>query len=195
MPRTSISASKTHFGGLHALILPFSITMPRVSLVFALFITVCYGDLTINVPSRVVECQPAQITWSGGSGSVELSIQSQGDGGQTENSFGGQTSPFTWSVNIPAGSSVTISVSDETGAEAQSGTINVQGGSDDSCVGTGPVQITTTSTAPTTTTSTAVTSASESSSSFSCASSLLYFLRFWLWLIYVLHANYQLYHL
>lgn len=84
-----------------------------------------------------------------------VSQRTSGDsGGPNNDNLGQQTSPFTWSVNVPAGNEVTISISDETGAEAQTSEV-VKSGSDASCLGSGSGSI-------------GVTSEPASSSSLSC---------------------------
>ncbi|EIM91279.1 uncharacterized protein STEHIDRAFT_165625 [Stereum hirsutum FP-91666 SS1] len=145
----------------------------------ALFVVAASAQFQVNTPANVVECQPLQIVWNGGSGSTFLHMltyvthvihirpQSVLPGSDPTGTaiidFGQQTSPFTWpAVNVTAGTSLGLTVRDSTGALAQSAAFTVNGGSDTSCLTGGGSS----------SSASAASSASGSSSSSSAASSL-----------------------
>ncbi|KAL5634738.1 hypothetical protein ACGC1H_002692 [Rhizoctonia solani] len=161
------------------------------SSVLAFVATAVAQGLVINTPASLVQCQPAQLTWTATNTPVFVSIIPGGQPGAAALvDFGQQTgSSLTWNVNLAAGTSITFQLRDSTGAVAYSAPATVQGSSDSSCVGaqpsgsaagsssaavTTPVPTTTvqasTSAAPVTTS--AVASASVSSVLSSAASSI-----------------------
>ncbi|KAH8115569.1 hypothetical protein DFH11DRAFT_1585602 [Phellopilus nigrolimitatus] len=106
--------------------------------VVALFVAAVSAQLQINTPSNVVQCLPQLITWTG-SGSAPYFITVM-PGGQPSASalvnFPSQSgSSLTWNVNIAAGTSIMLSIRDQTGNTAMSAPFNVQSSSDSSCVG------------------------------------------------------------
>lgn len=141
----------------------------RVALfTLALFIIACHCNLTVDTRTDVIECEPLLIFWSGGTGSTFLSSNYVEDAiahtGVESRDFGQQTSPFSWNaVDIPAGSSLTIIFSDETGAQAQAGPLMVESGSDNSCLDSGSWQATTFATTRATTSIQRLTSSSSHS--------------------------------
>ncbi|WRT67183.1 uncharacterized protein IL334_004149 [Kwoniella shivajii] len=95
--------------------------------------------LTINTPASLIECQPASITFSGGSASpYYLSILPGGQpsAAALENLPNADTSPVTWTVDIASGTNITIKITDGSGNIAYSSAVVVQAGSSTSCLGT-----------------------------------------------------------
>ncbi|KAG9314882.1 hypothetical protein JVU11DRAFT_3984 [Chiua virens] len=92
--------------------------------------------LTVNTPGNVVECQPTQISWSGGTGPFYLSLEPAGQTSATPlMTFPTQNgNSYTWTVNVATGTSFTIALKDSTGSQAFSDIVTVQGGSDTSCL-------------------------------------------------------------
>ncbi|EIN04805.1 hypothetical protein PUNSTDRAFT_92211 [Punctularia strigosozonata HHB-11173 SS5] len=92
--------------------------------------------LTINTPTSVVQCQPIQLTWSDGTAPYFLSLLPGGQPSATPlESFDSTTSTsFTWTVNLPSGTSVTAQIKDSTGTIAYSDIFTIQSGSDSSCL-------------------------------------------------------------
>ncbi|EAL17824.1 hypothetical protein CNBL0860 [Cryptococcus deneoformans B-3501A] len=138
--------------------------------------------LTINTPASIVECQPASITFSDGTSPYILAAI---PGGQVSAAAietindSLTTSPYTWTVNLAAGTNITLKITDATGTIAYSSPIVVQAGSSQSCINA-TASTSGLSTAAVTTTASdtsaagggaATTSASESSSSSSAAQS------------------------
>ncbi|EIM91278.1 uncharacterized protein STEHIDRAFT_165624 [Stereum hirsutum FP-91666 SS1] len=136
--------------------------MKSVIFATALFVAAASAQFTVNTPSNVVECQPLQIVWTGGSGDTYLSVLPGDDPtGTAVVDFGQQTSPYTWTaVNVTSGTSLGITVRDSTGALAQTAAFTVNSGSDSSCL----------TSSGSSTTASAASSASGSSSSSSTAS-------------------------
>ncbi|KAF5371859.1 hypothetical protein D9615_009566 [Tricholomella constricta] len=94
--------------------------------------------LTINTPTNVVQCQPILLTWADGEPPYFLSAI---PGGQPSaaaiKTFPNQNgNTFTWNVDLPAGTSITLSLKDNTGVQAYSDIVEIKGGSDSSCVNT-----------------------------------------------------------
>lgn len=138
--------------------------------------------LTINTPASIVECQPAAVTFGDGTAPY---IVAAIPGGQVSApaietlSDSLTTSPYTWTVNLAAGTNITLKITDSTGTVAYSSPIVVQAGSSQACLNTTASTSGLSSAAVTTTASdtnaagggAATTSASESSSSSSAAQS------------------------
>ncbi|KAJ1307767.1 hypothetical protein OPQ81_001854 [Rhizoctonia solani] len=140
----------------------------KVTSLLALVAAVAAQSLTINTPASVVQCQPAQITWTATNTPVFVSIIPGGQPGAAAlQDFGQQTgSSLTWTVNIAAGTSITFQLRDSTGAVAYSAPTTIQSSSDSSCLGAGA------STAPATSgaaTSGAVTSGAATSAAVTSA--------------------------
>ncbi|WVN85095.1 uncharacterized protein L203_100237 [Cryptococcus depauperatus CBS 7841] len=102
--------------------------------------TVLGADLTVNSPPSLVVCQPAQLAWTGGQGPYIIAVI---PGGQPSAaaletlSDSANGNSITWKVDIAAGTSVTLKVTDSTGNIQYSSPVTIQEGSDTSCVGKG----------------------------------------------------------
>ncbi|WVQ98769.1 hypothetical protein IAU59_005900 [Kwoniella sp. CBS 9459] len=95
--------------------------------------------LTINTPASLIECQPASITWSGGSGSpyyISIIPGGEASAAALENLPNADSSPVTWTVDIAAGTNITVRITDASGAIAYSSPVVIQAGSSTSCLGT-----------------------------------------------------------
>lgn len=112
-------------------------TLFTTTLFFALAAIRVRADFTVYTPT-LTQCQPATLTWDPATGPYDVLVVSSADPcGDAIDDFGnaiGDTS-YQWSqVNIPAGTQVTISVVDSTGAEGWSGSVTVQPNDDSSCL-------------------------------------------------------------
>ncbi|KAK4047580.1 hypothetical protein OIO90_006121 [Microbotryomycetes sp. JL221] len=99
------------------------------------------NTLLINTPTALIQCQPYAVTWSGGDSSQYFvsvlpggqssaaAIETLGDQPTTETSY-------TWIVNIPAGTQVTLRVIDAAGAQALTAPVTIQDSSITTCLGT-----------------------------------------------------------
>ncbi|CAD6579988.1 MAG: hypothetical protein TREMPRED_002625 [Tremellales sp. Tagirdzhanova-0007] len=102
-------------------------------------VSTALGQLTISTPASLVECQPAAITFSGGTGPYILAAI---PGGQVsavalETITSALTaSPYTWLVNLASGTNVTLRLTDSTGAIQYSSPEVIQPGSTTSCLNT-----------------------------------------------------------
>ncbi|KAF8962759.1 hypothetical protein BDZ97DRAFT_1092564 [Flammula alnicola] len=97
-------------------------------------------SLTINTPSSVVQCEPQLLSWAEGTGPYYLSIIPGGQAGAAPiKTFDTQSgTSMTWrAVDIPAGTSITCVLKDSTGNTAYTDKVNVQQGSDSSCLNGG----------------------------------------------------------
>ncbi|CAE6392940.1 unnamed protein product [Rhizoctonia solani] len=133
---TSPSQSPSHILSLS----PTTVMLFYTSSFLAFVATALAQSLVINTPASVVQCQPAQVTWTASNTPVFVSIIPGGQPGAAALvDFGSQTgSSLTWTVNIAAGTSLTFQLRDSTGAVAYSSPISVQGSSDSSCLGAQP---------------------------------------------------------
>ncbi|KAG8792815.1 hypothetical protein FRC12_004758 [Ceratobasidium sp. 428] len=118
------------------------------------------ADPSINTPAQLVQCQPAQITWTATNGPAFISIIPGGQPGAAAlKDFGQQTgNSLTWNVDIPAGQSITFQCRDSRGQVAYSAPATVQNSSDSSCLGQNPSSSPGGSSAPAPTSSAAQTS-------------------------------------
>jgi len=103
-----------------------------------LFSAVLAQNLTVNTPPSVVQCQPTQLSWSGGTGPYFLSFIPAGQpSAPAIKQFPTQTgNTFTWVADLAAGTSFTISLKDSNGAQQFSDIVTVQSGPDSSCINT-----------------------------------------------------------
>ncbi|KAH7884505.1 hypothetical protein F5I97DRAFT_1889995 [Phlebopus sp. FC_14] len=114
--------------------------MKFITLISALVSVVpaVFGQLTINTPANVVECQPTQLTWTGGQSPYYLSLT---PGGQSMASpikqFPTQNgNSYTWLVDLQAGTNFNVALKDSSGQTAYSDIVTIQLGGDTSCVNT-----------------------------------------------------------
>ncbi|WOO81297.1 uncharacterized protein LOC62_03G004825 [Vanrija pseudolonga] len=91
----------------------------------------------INTPGALTECQPVLLTWSGGQGPYFVSVIPGGQPGAAALvDFGSQSgNQLTWKVNLPAGTNISLKIVDQTGNTNYAQAVNIQKGSDESCVG------------------------------------------------------------
>ncbi|GAA5821596.1 hypothetical protein JCM3770_005308 [Rhodotorula araucariae] len=92
---------------------------------------------TINTPTQLFTCEPAAITWNGGTGPYYVRVY---EGGSTTSLIetlqsSVSTNSYTWNVDVPAGQSVTLGLTDSTGATVYSAAVTVTEGSSTACVG------------------------------------------------------------
>ncbi|KAF8899934.1 hypothetical protein CPB84DRAFT_1847498 [Gymnopilus junonius] len=92
--------------------------------------------LTMDTPSSVVQCQPQMLSWSGGTAPYYLAVI---PGGQASadpiKTFPTQTgNSLTWTVDVSAGTKITLSLKDSTGTTAYSDIVTIRQSSDSSCL-------------------------------------------------------------
>lgn len=91
----------------------------------------------IDTPSSLVQCQPVALTFHDGTAPYFISVL---PGGQPSAEalirFPEQASAgtFTWTVNLPAGTSVSLAITDSTGAQNFAQQVTIQQGNSDSCL-------------------------------------------------------------
>ncbi|KAF9468076.1 hypothetical protein BDZ94DRAFT_1304813 [Collybia nuda] len=96
-------------------------------------------QFTINTPTNVVVCQPILLTWVGGTPPYFLRFPGNQPGAAALEDLGQQTgNQFTWLVNIAAGTSIGLSLRDNSGQTVQSAPFDINSGTDTSCVGKNP---------------------------------------------------------
>ncbi|KAK4047529.1 hypothetical protein OIV83_005316 [Microbotryomycetes sp. JL201] len=151
----------------------------KVSLLAAVASVVsAQGQLIINTPTALIQCQPYAVTWSGGDSSqyfVSVLPGGQGSAAAIE-TLGDQpttATTYTWVVNIAAGTSVTLRVIDAAGAQALTAPVTIQQSSIDTCLGTsaGGSSGSASASAPASSGSSAASAASSASSVVASASS------------------------
>ncbi|EPT01433.1 hypothetical protein FOMPIDRAFT_1023310 [Fomitopsis schrenkii] len=111
-------------------------TLVSVALFSGLAIKGARADFAVDTPA-LVQCQPATLTWTDtGAGPYNVIIVPSDDVcGEELADLGDFTGLTTnWTVNIPAGQSVTFSVQDNNGDEAWSGSATIAGSDDSSCL-------------------------------------------------------------
>ncbi|EGN98897.1 hypothetical protein SERLA73DRAFT_181617 [Serpula lacrymans var. lacrymans S7.3] len=110
-------------------------TLLSVTIFFALAIQGVFADFEIDTPT-FTQCQSANITWSASQPPYNLIIVSADDmcGNPLQDLGDTSATELAYTVNITAGTQVVLSLADNNGDEAWSGTITVQGSSDSSCL-------------------------------------------------------------
>jgi len=102
----------------------------------AAFISSAYAQAMVNTPANLIECEPASITWSGGTPPYLLTVFPAGNSATILQNLGNTNSTsFTWQVNVASGQSVGFAVLDNTGKTGQSAPVPIQAGSSTSCIG------------------------------------------------------------
>ncbi|KAF9459582.1 hypothetical protein BDZ94DRAFT_1324652 [Collybia nuda] len=94
-------------------------------------------QFVLNTPSNVVVCEPILLTWSGGEAPYFLVVEpANKPNGPALRDLGTQTgTQFTWIVDIAAGTAISLSLRDSTGAILQSAPFTINSGPDTSCLG------------------------------------------------------------
>lgn len=109
----------------------FKITASIVAL--ALASTQVSAQATVN-SINPTQCQPVAITWTGASGDVFLSIvQGMDTSASPLRKFptqSGASGSFPWTVDVPAGTQITLIINDGTGVPNFSGSATVAAGQD-----------------------------------------------------------------
>ncbi|KAF9270803.1 hypothetical protein L218DRAFT_983216 [Marasmius fiardii PR-910] len=84
----------------------------------------------MNTPASLVECKPAQLTWSGGRAPYFLVVQDGNNpsGPAIERFPPQEGTSFTWLVNVAAGRSVGFLLRDANGATSQTASVTIQAG-------------------------------------------------------------------
>lgn len=95
----------------------------------------------INTPPAYVQCQPVSITFSGGTAPYYLSVIPGGQASAaaledlpTQTAAGS----YTWTVNIAAGTNITLRITDANGSVNYNAPRVIQASSDSSCLGSTP---------------------------------------------------------
>ncbi|WVO14682.1 hypothetical protein L204_102319 [Cryptococcus depauperatus] len=93
--------------------------------------------ISINTPAALVQCQPAQLAWTEGTGPFIIAAI---PGGQVSApaietiSDNISASPYTWNVNLASGSNITLKITDSIGTIGYSSPVVIQAGSSSSCL-------------------------------------------------------------
>ncbi|EAU85442.1 hypothetical protein CC1G_12415 [Coprinopsis cinerea okayama7 len=100
------------------------------------------GVLRIETPAGVTVCRPTQFTFEGGEPPYFLSRSAYPAGQPTAPptiDFGEiNASPFRWTANLPAGTSLFLRLIDSNGTPAESGSFTILEGSSTDCIGQEP---------------------------------------------------------
>ncbi|KAH9973449.1 hypothetical protein BGW80DRAFT_1458958 [Lactifluus volemus] len=100
------------------------------------------AGFTVNTPANVAACEPAQLSWSGGTGPYDCFLLLLIRGTSVSSITSGAnpngpplvtfpeaySSPITWTVTFPANTQLDFSCRDSTGALGQSAPFTVQAG-------------------------------------------------------------------
>ncbi|KAB5596181.1 hypothetical protein CTheo_453 [Ceratobasidium theobromae] len=94
------------------------------------------STMTVATPASIVQCQPVQLSWSGGTAPYFPSIiPGQQAGAAALKEFPSQQgTSLTWTADLAAGTYITIQVRDSTGTVQYSSALSIQTSSDASCV-------------------------------------------------------------
>lgn len=90
----------------------------------------------INTPASLTVCQPTLLSWSGGQAPYFLSVIPGGQASAAAlKDFGEQTdNQETWNVDLPAGTSITLKLTDSTGNTVYSSPVTIGAGTSTSCL-------------------------------------------------------------
>ncbi|GAA5915416.1 uncharacterized protein JCM6883_007151 [Sporobolomyces salmoneus] len=99
---------------------------------------VAQSALTINTPTALFTCDPYLVSWSGGSAPYTIRAFPSGQLGGTPLETlvaGTSATSLTWTVNLGAGTGVTLAITDSTGTTIGSAPVTIQAGTSTSCIG------------------------------------------------------------
>ncbi|KAJ9122311.1 hypothetical protein QFC22_001732 [Naganishia vaughanmartiniae] len=90
----------------------------------------------ISTPPTLTVCQPTLLSWTGGSQPYFLSVIPGGQASAAAlKDFGQQTAnSYTWTVDLPAGTQITLKLTDSTGNTVYSSPVTIQAGTSTSCI-------------------------------------------------------------
>lgn len=96
--------------------------------------------LTVNTPASAVQCQPVSLGWGDGTAPFYVSIipGGQPSAAALQNLPTQDGTSYTWMVDVPAGTSITVKVVDSTGDVNYSDQITIQQGTTTECSGSSP---------------------------------------------------------
>ncbi|KAJ1032494.1 hypothetical protein NDA16_000518 [Ustilago loliicola] len=99
------------------------------------------AQATINTPPSITQCQPAALQWTGATGTVRLSVLPAGQVSAAPISQlpdqTGASGSYVWTVNIPSGTNITITINDGSGVANYASPLVVLPSSDSSCLNGG----------------------------------------------------------
>jgi len=93
--------------------------------------------LFINTPAALVECQPALLNYGGGSGApyfIAALPAGQVSAAPILQLPEQQSTSYTWTVSLPAGTNITLSIRDSSGAVQYSSPVAIQSGVSSACL-------------------------------------------------------------
>ncbi|GAA5869815.1 hypothetical protein JCM16303_001805 [Sporobolomyces ruberrimus] len=96
------------------------------------------SGLTIATPSTLFTCDPYLVSWMGGTAPYTIRVFPAQQLGATPLATlisGTSANTLTWTVNLAAGTPVTLAVSDSQGTTIGSAPVTIQAGTSTSCVG------------------------------------------------------------
>lgn len=113
-----------------------TITMFAKSFVALAVATAAVLGQQINTPASLTVCQPTLLSWSGGQAPYFLSVIPGGQASAAPlKDFDQQSDTSeTWTVDIPAGTSITLKLTDSTGNTVYSSPVTISEGSSTSCL-------------------------------------------------------------
>jgi hypothetical protein len=90
----------------------------------------------INTPASLTTCVPTLLSWTGGQAPYFLSIIPGGQASAASlKDFDQQSdNQETWNVDLPAGTSITVKLTDSTGNTVYSSPVTIGAGSSTSCL-------------------------------------------------------------
>ncbi|SPC61132.1 uncharacterized protein UHOD_01463 [Ustilago sp. UG-2017b] len=96
------------------------------------------AQATVNTPPSITQCQPAALQWASATGTVRLAVLPAGEVSaapiaQLPDQTGASGS-FVWTVNIPSGTNITITINDGSGVANYASPLVVLPSSDSSCL-------------------------------------------------------------
>ncbi|WOO81654.1 uncharacterized protein LOC62_03G005177 [Vanrija pseudolonga] len=106
-------------------------------LAFAVLAATALAQYTINTPAALTECQPSLITWVGGQAPFILSAIPAGQTGAAaiaNIAEGINANQFSWTVNLPVNTALTLKLVDATGNTAYTSPLTVFKGSSTACL-------------------------------------------------------------
>ncbi|WWC61818.1 uncharacterized protein I303_104403 [Kwoniella dejecticola CBS 10117] len=94
------------------------------------------ADLTISTPASLIQCQPALLSWTGGTAPYYLAVipGGQPSAAALQDLGEQQGNSLTWTVNVAAGQSITLKVTDSTGVVNYNQAVTIQEGSSSACL-------------------------------------------------------------
>lgn len=107
----------------------FSAATLSLTAIAAAGMAMAQNAFSVNTPATLIQCQPIQISWTGGQAPYFPRVTRGGQPNDILKFFPEQTgTSLTWTVDLAAGQPITIVINDSTGNNAATSQVTINQG-------------------------------------------------------------------